>query len=83
MARFISPHTSGSSFMACCPDGPEGENLMNWATPEFEEIQLCCEINSYTSAWLQSAEQMSFGSASGNARRDFTGSLALNGIVGS
>ena len=26
---------------------------MNWITPEFEEIQLCCEINSYACASLQ------------------------------
>jgi coenzyme PQQ precursor peptide PqqA len=25
---------------------------MEWTTPAFEEIQLCCEINSYVSAQL-------------------------------
>jgi coenzyme PQQ precursor peptide PqqA len=25
---------------------------MHWTTPEFEEIQLCCEINSYACAQL-------------------------------
>ena len=25
---------------------------MNWAKPEFEEIRLCCEINSYACAKL-------------------------------
>jgi coenzyme PQQ precursor peptide PqqA len=28
---------------------------MDWSTPEFEEIQLCCEINSYACAVLRCA----------------------------
>jgi coenzyme PQQ precursor peptide PqqA len=28
---------------------------MDWTTPEFEEIRLCCEINSYACASLQCA----------------------------
>ncbi|MBV8477152.1 MAG: pyrroloquinoline quinone precursor peptide PqqA [Acidobacteria bacterium] len=27
-------------------------SFMEWTTPAFEEIQLCCEINSYVSAQL-------------------------------
>lgn len=30
----------------------EGEKLMTWTSPVFEEIVLCCEINSYVSAKL-------------------------------
>jgi len=29
---------------------------MDWTTPDFEEIQLCCEINSHACASLQCAE---------------------------
>jgi coenzyme PQQ precursor peptide PqqA len=29
---------------------------MEWTTPEFSEIQLCCEINSYANAWLGKPE---------------------------
>src|SRR4029077_17238382 len=29
---------------------PEGEHNMAWTTPIFEEVSLCCEINSYASA---------------------------------
>jgi coenzyme PQQ precursor peptide PqqA len=28
------------------------EETMNWEAPDFEEISLCCEINSYASAQL-------------------------------
>jgi coenzyme PQQ precursor peptide PqqA len=28
------------------------ETPMQWTKPEFEEIQLCCEINSYVCASL-------------------------------
>ena len=27
-------------------------NVMTWTTPVFEEVVLCCEINSYVSAKL-------------------------------
>jgi coenzyme PQQ precursor peptide PqqA len=27
-------------------------NFMSWTTPKFEEVVLCCEINSYVSAKL-------------------------------
>ncbi|MGA2353855.1 MAG: pyrroloquinoline quinone precursor peptide PqqA [Terriglobales bacterium] len=30
----------------------EGELVMAWTTPVFEEVVLCCEINSYVSAKL-------------------------------
>jgi coenzyme PQQ precursor peptide PqqA len=30
----------------------KGGNLMDWITPEFEEISLCCEINSYACVQL-------------------------------
>jgi coenzyme PQQ precursor peptide PqqA len=29
---------------------------MQWTKPEFEEIQLCCEINSYACALLQGVD---------------------------
>jgi coenzyme PQQ precursor peptide PqqA len=31
---------------------PEKDELMEWTSPEFEEVSLNCEINSYASAKL-------------------------------
>jgi coenzyme PQQ precursor peptide PqqA len=30
----------------------DGVNIMVWTAPVFEEVSLCCEINSYVSAKL-------------------------------
>jgi coenzyme PQQ precursor peptide PqqA len=43
--EFLQPPTKPNSFLRL-------EEIMKWEAPDFEEISLCCEINSYASAEL-------------------------------
>ena len=51
-------HWGGNVVLFCChlagwgDSSFYGDAVMEWNTPEFEEITLCCEINSYVSATL-------------------------------
>jgi hypothetical protein len=50
----VSPSSSVLPFVLCsaCCDFPQGAPLMEWTTPQHEEIDLNCEISSYANAEL-------------------------------
>jgi coenzyme PQQ precursor peptide PqqA len=51
----VKEEVIGASFCSCLQK-PNSflhlEEIMKWEAPDFEEINLCCEINSYASAEL-------------------------------
>jgi len=40
------------SFLASTSNCPQGAKLMEWTTPQHEEIDLSCEVSSYANAEL-------------------------------